>query len=987
MRDILRRWIADSDTRLAIDDFRLQLQLSDIAYLDGRVGDLYYALVGELFDMLRADSADRNSWAALGRALSSISRDLRREAQRDALFFGATAFYCGGFPASATLTMRQTQPSDWNDDVHLTCFELLTRRRLPTSERVANLLSSVRAGSVDAIRGLVTQADLEARSALQEGPDEWVPRRLQAALLRAFQTSNLRSVLPDGANSRWNSLVTSFLDRAQPVWDFFPSQIEAIEAGLLTSPETFTLQMPTGAGKTALAEALLFSHLSSDPASKAVLLVPYRALARELRYSVGRHLTGMGMQTRTVYGGTVPSPEEGEDLDSVRAIIATPEALVGLLGAHPEIASEISLVVCDEGHLLADDSRGVSLELLLARLRARESAPRIVFVSAIVPNVEEINAWLGGNDGTVVRSMYRPAIAEYAVLRSIGKGKGRTVGLEFQEPTTSLPAHTLPGFLALTDFEFINPSTRRTNTYDYSSKKTQAIATARKALAMGTVAVFAATKTGNQGVIGLAEEFLKQIASGLPLPKPLDAIRDSADLADAVEYFTQEFGSRWTGTRALEAGVVVHHGDLPQETREVLEELLADGHSAMVLCTSTLAEGVNLPIRTLVLYSVTRGSASGESTPMLARDIKNLVGRAGRAGSSTRGLVICANDSQWVHIRPVAQNAPGEPVAGALIELLRQLQSALARQTAGLTNEALEDTPQLLSLVDGIDAALIELIHEEIGDEEFAAIATTLASQTFAAQQTDAPQRDLLIRVFQARVSRLLGMRASGRLAWIQETGARPRLVDSVIADLYPRYAGWLTVDSPLDDGLLDATLHWAFEQTGFEDIATSAFDQAKIAEPRDVLRSIIAAWLEGRRYVEIAESTALSVDQLLRIHTRVVLFDFVTLVEQALAVLQHYLAQQGEVLSPTAAAFADHLRYGVPTSTARDLMARGLRHRVAAVALGAESAFTSSANIFVTPESIAREILQDADLWSSRLGALVYQRTAHDVRTDRPAS
>lgn len=986
MRDILRRWIADSDTRLAIDDFRLQLQLSEIAYLDGRISDLYYALVGELFDMLRADTADRDSWAALGRALSSISRDLRREAKRDALFFGAVAFYCGGFPASATLTMRQTRPADWNDDVHLTCFELLTRRRRPVSTRIEDLLSSVRAGSIGTITGLVAQADQEARSALQEGPDEWVPRRLQAALLRAFQTSNLRAVLPDGANSQWNSLVASFLDRAQPVWDFFPSQIEAIEAGLLTSPDTFTLQMPTGAGKTALAETLLFSHLSSNPASKAVLLVPYRALARELRHSVGRHLTGMGMQTRTVYGGTVPSPEEGEDLDSVRAIIATPEALVGLLGAHPEIASEISLVVCDEGHLLADDSRGVSLELLLARLRARESAPRIVFVSAIVPNVEEINTWLGGNDDTVVRSTYRPAIAEYAVLRSTGKGKDRTVGLEFQEPTTSVPAHTLPGFLDARDFEFVNPSTRRTNTYDYGSKKTQAIAAARKALAMGTVAVFAATKTGNQGVIGLAEELLKQIASELPLPNPIEAIEDSENLTDAVEYFAQEFGSDWTGTRALQAGVVVHHGDLPQEAREVLEELLAEGYSAMVLCTSTLAEGINLPIRTLVLYSVSRRSASGESTPMLARDIKNLVGRAGRAGSSTRGLVICANDGQWIHIQPVAQNAPGEPVVGALMELLRQLQSALARQAGDLNNEALEETPELLSLVDGIDAALIELIREEIGDEEFAAMATTLAEQTFAAQQADPLERELLSRVFRARASRILGMRASGRLAWIQETGARPRLVDSVIADLYPRYAGWLTVDSPLDDGLLDATLHWAFEQTGFEDIATSAFDQAKIAEPRDVLRSIVTAWLEGRRYVEIAESSALAVDQLLRIHTRVVLFDFVTLVEQALAVLQHYLAQQGEVLSPTAAAFADHLRYGVPTSTARDLMARGLRHRVAAVALGAESAFTSSANIFVTPESIARELLQDTDLWSSRLGTLVYQRTSYDVRTDRPA-
>ncbi|WP_163672324.1 hypothetical protein [Mycobacterium heidelbergense] len=81
------------------------------------------------------------------------------------------------------------------------------------------------------------------------------------------------------------------------------------------------------------------------------------------------------------------------------------------------------------------------------------------------------------------------------------------------------------------------------------------------------MAVFAATKTGKQGVIGLAEELLKQIASQVPLPNPLEAIEDSENLADAVEYFAQEFGSDWTGTRALQAGVVVHHGTSPRDPR------------------------------------------------------------------------------------------------------------------------------------------------------------------------------------------------------------------------------------------------------------------------------------------------------------------------------------------------------------------------------------------------------------------------------------
>ena len=76
--------------------------------------------------------------------------------------------------------------------------------------------------------------------------------------IRRFCDANLRSVLPEGGASFWDPLVSSFLGRKPPVWEFFPSQIQAVRQGLLTSRETFSIQMPTGAGKTALCETLLY---------------------------------------------------------------------------------------------------------------------------------------------------------------------------------------------------------------------------------------------------------------------------------------------------------------------------------------------------------------------------------------------------------------------------------------------------------------------------------------------------------------------------------------------------------------------------------------------------------------------------------------------------------------------------------------------------------------------------------------------------------
>ena len=83
--------------------------------------------------------------------------------------------------------------------------------------------------------------------------------------------------------------------------------------------------MPTGAGKTALCETLLYSHLKQNEADTAVLLVPYRSLASELRGSLVRRLNRMGISTRCVYGGTVPTGDEVRGLNDTRPLLPLPK--------------------------------------------------------------------------------------------------------------------------------------------------------------------------------------------------------------------------------------------------------------------------------------------------------------------------------------------------------------------------------------------------------------------------------------------------------------------------------------------------------------------------------------------------------------------------------------------------------------------------------------------------------------------------------------
>lgn len=999
MRDLLRNWIADADTRHSVTSFELADTLPALSYQDGRLLDLYSSLVGELFDLLRSeDVPDGRDWPTLGNAFSLVAAQMKGRTQADAFFYSAAAYYIGGMSASAYLMMRQANPRYWDLDSFRACYDLLARPTQIRSDRMIAALAALVRGDLDQINAARDAANQNAEVALRVGPDEWVSARVLAALLDRFQRSNIRAVLPDGGAERWTPLVASLLERRPAVWDFFPSQIEAIEAGLLGSEETFSMQMPTGAGKTALTETLIYDHLVDRPRDLAVLLVPYRSLARELRNSMGRRLTQMGYPTRTVYGGTVPTPEETQHLEEVKVIIATPESMVGLLGSVPELSDRISLLVCDEGHLLDSAGRGVGLELLLARFLARTGAtPRNVFVSAVVPNIEEINAWLGGTPQTVVRSDFRPAGAEYSVLRpSGGSGRQRRIGLELRPQVgTNLPAHTIPDLLSARDFTYFNVATRRNRTYAYDSVKTQSVAVARKALPLGTVAVFTRPKRGPQGVIALAQELAEQLAVPLDLPHPNDFVTGTDRLTDIAAYLTAEYGPTWVGTTALAAGAVVHHGDIPQETREALEEILVAGNIRLVLCTSTLAEGVNLPIRTLVVYTTQIQTAAGTAVPMLAREIRNLAGRAGRAGSATKGLVICANPNQWAVMSLVADGAPGEAVHGALLRNLNQLVRVLMERTRSLSNAAIEATPELFPLVDGVDATLIELLRDDLGDDEFRRIAASLAASTYAWQQSNQTARGVLERVFALRADRLTGLRDHGRASWAVGTGVRARLLDSVADSLVPAFARWQTVEDPADIELLGALLRWARRQPDFAEALRDAYPDSelnpidRLPDSADLLEQL-RQWLSGNTFAEMSANLNRNVDQLLRIHAGALSYAFATLVEQAVVVLEQIFAPAdpdfdggagGTGLAPVVTLLPDYVRYGVSTLAARNLMADGVRHRRAAHLLGQDPAMTDPPSLFLSSREVARTLLeQDPARWRAEFGSFVYERTASDL-------
>ena len=244
-----------------------------------------------------------------------------------------------------------------------------------------------------------------------------------------------------------------------------------------------------------------------------------------------------------------------------------------------------------------------SYELLLAKFKSNRNFPekKYIYISAIIPNIETINNWLGGNQQSLVKSNYRPTQLSYGFLVKNNNEKGsETFSLDIYSTKNELISFTINDLLDVQkDYKYTKISTGNINTYKYKTIKARAVSVALRSLNSGCVALFTPQK-GVRGVKGLADEVIKQVEL-LTFPNPLNfSLKEK--IQDLTLYFKKIFGEEYILTKSIQHGFAIHHGDLPQFVREIIEKCIRDRIVPLVICTNTLAEGVNLPIKTLVSH-------------------------------------------------------------------------------------------------------------------------------------------------------------------------------------------------------------------------------------------------------------------------------------------------------------------------------------------------------------------------------------------------
>jgi len=370
------------------------------------------------------------------------------------------------------------------------------------------------------------------------------------------------------------------------ITELYPPQEEAIRAGALKG-KNLVLASPTASGKTLVAELCALKHIL-EKGGKVLYLTPLRALANEKFEEFKKYAGVKKASGRQIRVGISTGDYDSSDpwLERYDIIITTNEKADSLLRHRARWMDEISLIVADEVHLLNDAERGPTLEVVLARLMQINPEAQLLALSATVKNADEAAEWLKADS---ITTEWRPVVLKEGVLlqNEIQFKDGGALKIEKQSanPAINLALHILKsGGQALV----------------FAATRKNSVSLAKRAA--GEVEALL-SKPMKRSLARLAEEI---IAAG-------ERTRISELLAELVKH-----------------GAAFHHAGLGGSHRRLIENAFREGKIKVLTATPTLAFGVNLPARTVVIHDYRRYEPGYGWYPITVLEYKQMAGRAGR---------------------------------------------------------------------------------------------------------------------------------------------------------------------------------------------------------------------------------------------------------------------------------------------------------------------------------------------------------------------
>lgn len=369
--------------------------------------------------------------------------------------------------------------------------------------------------------------------------------------------------------------------------ELYPPQEEAVKRGLFQG-KSILMVTQTASGKTLLAELLAINTVMSGK-GKVVYLSPLKALADE-KYQDFKNYYG-DLNLRTIL--TVGNYDSDEPrLERYDIICTTYEKMDSLVRHRPSWLDKVALVIIDEIHYLDDEKRGPVLESLIANLKLLIPNSQFFALSATVGNSQEIASWIGAE---LIESDWRPVPLREGVFfkgKIIYKdGDIRKVSTKFSSPILDLVNDTLQeGGQALV---FVNSR--------------------RRAVSLSKTVGERLRIDPGDGALEVSEK-MRNLSEVSSLNEELSSL--------------------------VRKGVSFHHAGLTVEQRREIEKAFREGIIKVIVATPTLAAGVNLPARRVIIESSERYVAGEGSESIKVLEYKQFAGRAGRPNYDEYGEAI-----------------------------------------------------------------------------------------------------------------------------------------------------------------------------------------------------------------------------------------------------------------------------------------------------------------------------------------------------------
>lgn len=430
--------------------------------------------------------------------------------------------------------------------------------------------------------------------------------------------------------------------------ELWPSQKNIGENGVFKG-KSAVIQLPTGSGKTKSLTILLSVYFLQHSKKIAVIIAPFRALCREISNDLKKDF-GNNDSIKIDEMNDILNEENififENNIKTV--LILTPEKFTYILKKQREIIDEIGLIIFDEGHIFDEWQRGINYELLISNLKMLlNNDTQKVLISAVGNNLEKINEWLNGEDRTTIKNNLVKSTEKSICFVNWQTFEKNLYGyLNFLNPLDMETEFYVPRFIKISALTK-KPKERKIRYFpELNFRKIKdeyndiAIYCGIKLCIKGSTIIFCGNKK-------TASKILKRILDLKERDYNISNLKASSSLEEIEKLsyiISKNYGEDNEYFDGAKEGAFIHHADISNGIKISLEYAVKHELISFLICTSTLAQGVNLPIKYLIITSIYQASNIIKS-----RDFNNLIGRAGRPGMYTEGTIIFSDPYVYMY--------------------------------------------------------------------------------------------------------------------------------------------------------------------------------------------------------------------------------------------------------------------------------------------------------------------------------------------------